>query len=181
MIQRILNIISSVSLLVVVFLINKKIGICAILKFIGIPVRHDISQVISIIIYVLVVVVYAWILTRLFSHLRPGELRNETIEELDADNSGLLAMILAYIFVGLSITNGWSLIVVLCFLVIFYLHASTHIFNPLFYLFGYHYYYIKSSKTKYLMMTKTKYPLGSKMDFPNCRCLNDYTFIDMSK
>lgn len=181
MLQRVLNIISSVSLLAVIYLINKGIGIGEILGYIGIKVGYDLPQYFSYASYILGVVVYAWLLTKLFGRLRPGELRKEHITELDADNSGLLAIILAYVFVGLSISNGWTLIAVLCFLLVFNLCGSSHIYNPLFYLFGYHYYYVSSSKMKYLVMTKTKYPLGSQADFSDCRLLNDYTYIDMSK
>jgi flagellar basal body-associated protein FliL len=83
--------------------------------------------------------------------------------------------------VGLSINNGWTLMTVLLFLLIFNLCGSSHIYNPLFYIFGYHYYYVTSSKTKILVMTKTKYPLGATADFEQCGCLNDYTYIDISK
>lgn len=151
-----------------------------ILASVGIHVGYDLPQWMSYIFYIVVVIVYAWILTRLFKKLRSGELKKENIEELDADNSGLLAMILAYVFVGLSINNGWTLIAVMLLLLIFNLSGSSHIYNPLFYLFGYHYYYVTSSKTKLLVMTKIKYPLGSLADFSNCKCLNDYTYIDMS-
>jgi hypothetical protein len=181
MIQRVLHIISSISLLAVIFLINKGIGIGGILAVVGIHVGYDLPQWISYIIYIVVVVGFAGILTLLFKKLRPGELTKQNIEELDADNSGLLAMLLAYIFVGLSINNGWTLLAVMLFLLIFNLCGSSHIYNPLFYLFGYHYYYVSSSKTKLLVMTKIKYPLGCEADFSNCRCLNDYTYIDMSK
>ena len=181
MLQRVLNIISSVSLLAVIYLINSGIGIGEILGYAGIKVDYDFPQYFSYASYIVGAVVYAWLLTKMFVRLRPGELRKEHITELDADNSGLLAMILAYVFVGLSINNGWTLIVVLCFLIVFNLCGSSHIYNPLFYLFGYHYYYVSSSKTKYLVMTKTKHPLGSHADFSNCYCMNDYTYIDMSK
>ena len=152
-----------------------------ILATVGIHVGYDLPQWVSNIVYIIVDIVYAWILTRLFKKLRSGELKEDNIEELNADNSGLLAMILAYVFVGLSINNGWTLIAVMSFLLIFNLCGSSHIYNPLFYLFGYHYYYVSSSKTKFLVMTKVKYPLGSGVDFSNCKCLNDYTYIDMSK
>ena len=181
MIQRLLNIISSISLLAVIFLINKGISIGEIIGLLGMRVPFDMPQWVSYAVYIAASVGFAGILTLLFGKLRPGELTKENIEELDADNSGLLAMILAYVFVGLSINNCWTLLAIMSFLLIFNLCGSSHIYNPLFYLFGYHYYYVTSSKTKLLVMTKIKYPLGSKADFSNCKCLNDYTYIDMTK
>ena len=180
MIQRIFNILSPISLLAVIFLINHGIGVGEILLLTGIHVGYDLPQVVSYAAYIVAVVFYAWILTRFFKKLRPGQLTKNNIEQLDADNSGLLAMIFAYVFVGLSINNGWTLLAIMLFLLIFNLYGSSHIYNPLFYLFGYHFYYVSSAKTKLLVMTKIKYPLGSVADFSNCRCLNDYTYIDMS-
>lgn len=181
MIQRILNILGSISLLIVIYLINRGIGVGCLLKTMDIHLGYNFPQWVSYLFYILVVIAYTGLLIWLFKHLRPGELRNKNIEHLDADNSGFLAMILAYVFVGLSINNGWSLMAVILFLLIFNLCGSSHIYNPLFYIFGYRYYYITSSKTKILVMTKTRYPLGAIADFKQCGCLNDYTYIDISK
>lgn len=181
MIHRFLHILSSISLLAVIYLINNAIGVGTLLGKIGIRVNCDFPQWISNIVYVSTVIGFAGILTQMFRCLRPGELLKQNIERLDADNSGPLAMILAYVFVGLSIHNGWTLIAVMSFLIIFNLCGSSHIYNPLFYLFGYHYYYVTSSKTKILVMTRTKYPLGADADFKQCGCLNDYTYIDLSR
>lgn len=181
MIQRILHISSSISLLAVIYLINNGVGVGTLLGELGIHVKCDLPQWISFLTYIAVAIGFAGGLILFFNKLRPGELRNQHIEQLDSDNSGLLAMIMAYVFVGLSINNGWTLIAVMLFLLIFNLCGSSHVFNPLFYLFGYRYYYVTSSKTKVLIMTRTKYPLGSNADFERCGCLNDYTYIDLSK
>lgn len=181
MMQRTLNIISSISLLAVIFLINQGVGIEDIIRKTGIEVGWTISKWISYLIYIVITIVYAWILTLLFKKLRCGQIVNKDIDELDVDNSSLLAMILAYVFVGLSISNGWTLLVILLFLLVFNLCGSSYIYNPIFYLFGYRYYYVRSSKTRFLVMSKIKYPLGAQADFSNCRCLNDYTYIDMDK
>ena len=181
MIQRILNILGSISLLAVIYLINKGIGVGYLLKYMDIHLNYNLPHWVSYVFYIVVVLVYTGLLILLFKHLRPGELRNKNIEHLDADNSGFLAMILAYVFVGLSINNAWTLMAIILFLLIFNLCGSSYIYNPLFYIFGYRYYYITSSKTKILLMTKTRYPLGAIVDFKQCGCLNDYTYIDISK
>ena len=142
MIQRILNILGSISLLAVIYLINKGIGVGYLLKYMDIHLNYNLPQWVSYVFYIVVVLVYTGLLILLFKHLRPGELRNKNIEHLDADNSGFLAMILAYVFVGLSINNAWTLMAIILFLLIFNLCGSSHIYNPLFYIFGYRYYYI---------------------------------------
>ncbi len=190
MIQRLLNIISSNSLLVVIYLVNRgvdinrilnKIGINKILNKLGISCRIEIPIYCSYCLYLLIVIAFAFFVKCLFSRLRSGEIPKDSIEELDVDNSGLLAIILAYVFVGLSITSNSILVVIIGFLLVFNLCGTSYIYNPLFYVFGYHYYFVRSAKVKILVMTKTKYPLGTEIDFPNCKCLNDYTYIDMSK
>lgn len=181
MVQRILHILGSISLLAVIYLVNNGISVGNLLAMVHIHVQYDLPQWVSVICYIVAVVGYTGFLTLLFKRLRPGEIRGQYIEQLDADNSGLLAMILAYVFVGLSINNGVTLIAVMLFLLVFCLAGSSHIYNPLFYIFGYRYYYITSSKTKILVMTKSRYPLGANADFVKCVCLNDYTYIDLSK
>lgn len=181
MIQRTLHILSSISLLAVIYLINNGVGFGTLLEAIGIDVKCDLPQWVSYLTYIAVAIGFAGGLILSFKKLRPGELRNQHIEQLDSDNSGLLAMIMAYVFVGLSINNGWTLISVMLFLMVFNLCGSSHIYNPLFYLFGYRYYYVTSSRTKILVMTRNKFPLGSDADFKSCGCLNDYTYIDLSK
>lgn len=179
MIQRALNILSSVSLLATIFLINNGVGIGTIVSGIGIKVNYDLPQYFSYMIYIAMPVLFAWILTKLFPKLRPGELQSDNVSEISADNSSFLAMILGYIFVGLSITNIHALLVIMGFLIIFNLCGNSYIFNPLFYLFGYRYYYLTSSGIKFLVMTKQKINLGSKGNFSNAMCLNDFTYIDI--
>lgn len=179
--QRFLHILSPISLLAVIYLINNGISAGKLLEYIGIHLTYDLPQYVSYATYVIAVIGYAWFLTFMFKLMRRGEIRSENIVQLDADNSGVLAMLLAYVFVGLSIHNFWTLMVVMVCLLIFNLAGSSHIYNPIFYVFGYRYYYVVSSKTKILVMTKTRYPLGANADFPFCGCLNDYTYIDISK
>lgn len=179
MIQRALNILSSVSLLATIFLINQGVGVGTILSEIGIRVNYDLPQYCSYLVYILLPVFFAWLLTRLFHKLRPGELKSGNVSEISADNSSFLAMILGYVFVGLSINNAHALFVIMGVLLIFNLCGNSYIFNPLFYLFGYRYYYLTSSGIKLLVMTKKKISLGSKGDFPNAKCLNDFTYINI--
>lgn len=179
MIQRALNILSSVSLLATIFLINQGVGIGSILSQIGIRVNYDLPQYYSYAVYIVLPVLFAWLLTRLFPKLRSGELQSGNVSEISADNSSFLAMILGYVFVGLSINNVHALLVIMGLLLIFNLCGNSYIFNPLFYLFGYRYYYLKSSGIKFLLMTKKKISLGSKGDFSNAKCLNDFTYIDI--
>lgn len=181
MIIQIFHILSSISLLPVIYLINNDITIGIILKEMGVYVNYNLPQWISYLVYVIIVILFAGIVINLSKYLRPGEIRKNNIEQLDSDNSALLGMMLAYIFVGLSITNTYTLIIVILFLVIFNLCGTSHIYNPLFYIFGYRYYYITSSKTKILLMTKNRYRLGTEADLPECKCLNDYTYIDFNK
>lgn len=179
MIQRALNILSSVSLLATIFLVNKGIGIGKILSEIGISVNYDLPQYYSYAVYIMLPMLFAGLLTKLFPKLRPGELQSGNVSEISADNSSFLAMILGYVFVGLSINNVHALLVIMGVLLIFNLCGNSYIFNPLFYLFGYRYYYLTSSGIKFLVMTKKKINLGSKGNFSNAKCLNDFTYIDI--
>lgn len=181
MIPRLLNIISSVSLLATIYLINKGMEVRYILSKIGVNFDVDVPKWISYLIYIALPIIFAFLVTLLFPKLRPGELKGEKVSELSADNSTILAMILGYIFVGLSIQNSFSLMIVMIMLVIFNLCGNTYLYNPIFYLFRYRYYYVTTSGIKILVMTKKKIKLGQSPDFSKVRCLNDFTYIDNSK
>ena len=60
MVQRILHILSSISLLAVIFLINHGIGVGEILSLVGIHVGCDLPQVVSYAVYIVAVVLYIY-------------------------------------------------------------------------------------------------------------------------
>ena len=143
---------------------------------------NNISRNTLTLIYIVSPILFAYILTFFFKKLRFCELTSENIKEINADNSGFLAMILGYIFVGLSINNIYALLVVMGFLLIFNMAGNSYIYNPIFYLFGYKYYYVTSTdRIKILIMSKQRIRLGDIVTFPEVHCLNDYTYIDISK
>ena len=97
---------------------------------------------------------------------------------------------LGYIFVSLGIPAGASggvdwvnLVVVYCMVCLFVAFSKSLCFNPVFILFGYGYYRVKTSNNvKVFVITKRKIRKSeSKLAFPNLRKINELVYLDMDK
>jgi hypothetical protein len=65
---------------------------------------------------------------------------------------------------------------------IFVLFSRISYFNPLFFLFGYNFFYVvNSDKIKVLLITKKQLKNPKDVKFENIKRINNYTFMDMGK
>lgn len=75
--------------------------------------------------------------------------------EAEQANNAFLPSYLGYFFVALSINHFETLAFIFTILFLFTFYSQTLYFNPLFLLFGYHFYYLTTvNKTKVLMITE---------------------------
>ncbi len=95
-----------------------------------------------------------------------------------ADNE-FLPVYLGYFFVALSVPSIYSLSFVYCIVFAFTFLAQAQYFNPIFLLFGYHYYHVETLKgTKVFVISNGRIIRSlEEMDFGNLRRINDTTFI----
>ena len=95
-----------------------------------------------------------------------------------ADNE-FLPIYLGYFFVALSVPSIYSLVFVYFIVFIFTFLAQAQYFNPIFLLFGYHYYHVETLKgTRVFVISNGRIIRSVKeMNFGNLRRINDTTFI----
>ncbi len=95
-----------------------------------------------------------------------------------ADNE-FLPVYLGYFFVALSVPTCYSLIYVYCIILVFTFLSQTQYFNPIFLLWGYHYYHIETMKeTKIFVITRGRVIRSvEEINFITLRRINDTTFI----
>ena len=95
-----------------------------------------------------------------------------------ADNE-LLPIYLGYFFIALSVPSIYSLVFVYFIVFIFTFLAQAQYFNPIYLLFGYHYYHVETLKgTRVFVISNGRIIRSVKeMDFDNLRRINDTTFI----
>lgn len=97
-----------------------------------------------------------------------------------ADNE-FLPIYLGYFFVSLSVPNHYTLVAVYVLVFIFTYLSQAQYFNPIYLLFGYHYYNILTPEgTRIFVIKRGRVIRSSKnIKFSNLRRINDSTFLEI--
>lgn len=95
-----------------------------------------------------------------------------------ADNE-FLPTYLGYFFVSLSVSDNITMIYLYFLVFVFTFLSQTQYFNPIFLLFGYHYYHILTERgTSVFIITKGKVLRNkNNISFDNLKRINDSTYI----
>lgn len=111
----------------------------------------------------------------------PNDILNAlSVQEIELANNNFLPTYLGYFFVSLGIEDISTLIVVFLIIYVFTYLSQTLYFNPLFLLFGYHFYFIKTSgNVKIFLITREKIKIPGTVGFNRLKRINNYTFIDL--
>lgn len=167
-------------LLIAIYLINHSITIGLIMNDVGVHPCIDLPNWVSYVIYLAMVILSSWLLTKKFNVLNDRiNLEADQIGRISPTGDNFLASFFAYIFLGLSISNLYMLAVIFMALVIMCYSTQMYLYNPLFILFEYNYYYIKTPNgLTIILLTKQKFGLGEIDALKGIRRLNDYTYID---
>lgn len=112
--------------------------------------------------------------------LPKDQLIDTAINEIELANNNFLPTYLGYFFVSLGISDIPTLVIVFIMIYIFTYLSQTLYFNPIFLIFGYHFYFIKTNKNiKIFLITKKQLKTPGEIGFQNLRRINNYTFIDL--
>ena len=168
----------SLSLLVVIYLINSGTGIRE-LTGLYIP-GHDFPAWVSYTIYCISVIVISWLTTFLFSFFEKHNIPSTNVKGIESADGIFIPTYLAYVFVGLSMQSldklwfCYGILVVVCFA------AQIYLFNPAFYLLGYKFYFVTNSRgKKLLIMTRKRILLSETIEFEKIYRINDYTYVEL--
>lgn len=174
---RLLLTFNATSLLVIVFLVQK-----------GYTLAHFFPHAIwlgkqpnaaSYLLYFLVPVSLTGLSIILSSLLGKDEFQKGSVESIEHANNSFLPSYLGYFFVALSI-GGWE---ALCFvygvLFIFTFLSQALYFNPLFLVFGYEFYNIRTKNgTAIFLISRQKYKKPDDVEISAAHRINNYTFIE---
>jgi len=164
---------NSTFLIVVVFLVKEKYYI-AFLESLGIYFSWGIFVAVPI-----VLTAFSFLIA---SKLTPDNLSSASIEEIELANNNFLPTYLGYFFVSLGVNDVPTLIIVFVIIYVFTFLSQTLYFNPIFLLFGYHFYFVKTTKkVKLFLITKKMLKVPGKEGFDELRRINDYTFLEIKK
>lgn len=109
-------------------------------------------------------------------------LKPETIDgckEFDLADNDFLPTYLGYFFVSLSISDSTTIVYLYLIVFVFTFLSQTQYFNPIFLLFGYHYYHVLTKHgTRVFVIIKGEVIRNKKnISFDNLKRLNDSTYI----
>lgn len=134
----------------------------------------------SWILFVMIPIVFTAISFLIAKKLPKDSLNSASVCEIELANNNFLPTYLGYFFVSLGVNNIPTLIVVFAIIYVFTFLSQTLYFNPIFLLFGYHFYFIKTSKNvKIFLITKKLLKTPGNEGFSNLKRINNYTFIDL--
>lgn len=112
--------------------------------------------------------------------LPKDSLQSNSVKEIELANNNFLPTYLGYFFVSLGIEEISTLVFVFAIIYVFTFLSQTLYFNPIFLLFGYHFYFVKTSgNVKIFMITRKKLKVPGQDNFEELRRINNYTFIEL--
>ena len=106
----------------------------------------------------------------------------QACDEIESADNSQIPTYLAYFFVALSVPNLEMLIFIYLIIFIFTFLSQAQYFNPIFLIFGYHHYNVRTSNgTKIFIITTQKLRSCSGLQFEKLKRLNQSTFIELRR
>lgn len=162
---------NSTWLIVVVFLVKEKY------KFIFLDTY---STYYSWVLFAIIPIILSAFSFLIAISLPKDTLQDSSVKEIELANNNFLPTYLGYFFVSLGIEDISTLIVIFTIIYIFTFLSQTLYFNPIFLIFGYHFYFIKTSRNvKIFLITRKQLKTPGENSFEKLRRINNYTFIEL--
>lgn len=131
-------------------------------------------------LFILIPIAFTAISFLVAKKLPTDSLSSSSVSEIELANNNFLPTYLGYFFVSLGVNDIPTLIVVFTIIYVFTFLSQTLYFNPIFLLFGYHFYFIKTSRNvKIFLITRKLLKTPGNDSFPDLKRINNYTFINL--
>lgn len=162
---------NSTWLIVVVFLVKEKYKLNYL---------NDFASLYSWILFISIPIVLTALSFVIAKKLPRDRLQSSSVKEIELANNNFLPTYLGYFFVSLGVNDVSTLVVVFMIIYVFTFLSQTLYFNPIFLLFGYHFYFIKTSgNVKIFLISRKQLKTPGENSFENLRRINNYTFIEL--
>lgn len=126
-------------------------------------------------------IILSWISVRISVYLGSDSL--EGCREFSLADNEFLPTYLGYFFVSLSVSDITTMVYLYLIVFVFTFLSQTQYFNPIYLLFGYHYYHILTEQgTQVFVITKGSVIRNkTNITFKNLKRINDTTYIQGEK
>jgi hypothetical protein len=174
---RLLLTVNATSLLLIVYLVQNKQTLSVF--FHEICWLYRLPNFVSYIFYSLITLILTWMSIQLSSKLGKDSFKQGDVDCIEHANNSFLPSYLGYFFVALGINNWETLWFVYIVLFVFTFLSQALYFNPLFLVFGYEFYNIKTrTGAAIFLISKHKYKKPDDIEIPVAYRINNYTFIE---
>lgn len=177
---RLLLTFNATSLLIIIFLVHKKYTLGYFFQNIpALQLSATHSYLLSYGLYLMVPLLLTGGSLLLSAGLGRDAFRSGDITAVEHANNSFLPSYLGYFFVALSI-NSWStLFFVYGILFIFTFLSQALYFNPLFLVYGYEFYNVRTrSGASVFLISRCKYKTPDEISIASASRINNYTFIE---
>ncbi|MCG9748233.1 hypothetical protein [Shewanella sp. Isolate8] len=176
-VYRLLLTVTATSLLLIIFVVQKSYTLsyffeqCAYLA--------TLPSAMSYILYLSVPIALSGLSIYLSRYLGKDEFKAGQVVEIEHANNSFLPSYLGYFFVALSVGNWETLVFVYGVLFVFTFLSQALYFNPLFLLFGFEFYNIKTKNgAAIFLISRERYKTPSDIIIDRAYRINNYTFIE---
>lgn len=174
---RLLLTITATSLLLIIFVVQKKFTLGYFFEKCTYLV--ELPNAISYAIYLLIPIALSGLSIFLSRYLGKDEFKAGQVVDIEHANNSFLPSYLGYFFVALSIGNWETLIFVYSVLFVFTFLSQALYFNPLFLLFGFEFYNIKTKNgAAIFLISRNRYKTPCDIEIEKAYRINNYTFIE---
>ncbi|PMK02061.1 hypothetical protein BCU09_02210 [Vibrio cyclitrophicus] len=174
---RLLLTVTATSLLLIIFVVQK--GFTLGHFFDKCTYLVTLPNVISYILYLLVPITLSVLSIYLSRYLGKDEFKAGQVVEVEHANNSFLPSYLGYFFVALSIGSWETLFFVYGVLFVFTFLSQALYFNPLFLLFGFEFYNIKTKNgATIFLISQEHYKTPGDIVIDKAYRINNYTFIE---
>ena len=169
---RLIMTFSSISFFLIIYLAHNKIDFAP-----TIAEKLKISFIIYL-LYMLIPFILGFISIFISKLLSTSEIRK--VASIEPANNDFLSNYLAFFFVALSIEDLTTFWVVLIMVTIFTFFSRVSYFNPVFLVFGFNFYYVRTGENvKIMLISKQKLRNPDEFSSMRVRRINDYTFMEV--
>lgn len=185
---RFFLILNSLSLSFLVFAIHKNITLDCVesVLYKTFDTNYDylpnLTSLVSYLLYLVCIVLLSVVSIYFISNLSDDEIEKDTLMNIEPANDAFLPSYLGYFFVALSVSDSQMFFVVFGIISIFVFYSRISYFNPIFFIFGYKFFYVlNSNNVKILLITKKELKTTKSASFDQLKRITNYTFIDLEK
>lgn len=174
---RLLLTFNATSLLFIIYAVQKEIILFDYIPSSGIGISWN--EIISYVGYIVLLVLMTALSLSMSNRLGCDEFKQGEITSIEHANNSFLPSYLGYFFVALSIGNTTAFWVVYSILFVFTFLSQALYFNPLFLLFRYEFYNVKTNSGMSLfLISKNRYKTPTDIVIKKAYRINNYTFIE---